>query len=153
MSKKWYGSLTNRLNENCYFNGTFNNLKIGTPCTEYLYSDRIPYEVVKVDNQKHIWIRELDAERIDDNGMSDCQSYGYKSNINNPIKELELTKFGWKEVIRYNKELYEKLIKKQGYVLWGDEIVNKVLNNKEVKRSSKINISFGIAQYYYDYSI
>lgn len=152
MSKKWYGSLTNRLNENCYFNETLNNLKIGTPCTQYLYSDRIPYEVVKVESQKHIFIRELKAIRIDDGGMSDYQSYQYESNINNPIKELQLTKYGWKEIKIYNKDIYEKLIKKQGYVLWGDEIINKVLNGKEVKRSSKINISFGIAQYYYDYS-
>lgn len=152
MSKKWYGSLNNRLEENNYFNGTKDNIQVGTLCTVYHWSDREAYEVVKVIDQKHIFIRELDAKRIDKNGMSDSQNYEYKSNEKNPVVELELTKYGWKKIIRYNKELYEKIINNIGYVLWEKSIVDRVNQGKEVKRSFKINISFGKAEKYYDYS-
>ena len=84
--------------------------------------------------------------------MSDSQTYEYKSNEKNPITELELTKYGWKEVIRYNKEKYDKVINNIGYVLWEKSIVDRVMEGKEVKRSFKINISFGKAEKYYDYS-
>ena len=149
MSKKWYGSIDNRLEENSYFNGTKDNIKVGTLCTVYHWSDREAYEVVKVIDQKHIFIRELDAKRIDKNGMSDSQSYEYERNEGNPIKELELTKWGWKEVIRFNKELYDE---KRSYILWEKSIVDRIMQGKEVKRSKKINISFGKAEKYYDYS-
>ena len=152
MSKTWYGSINNRLEENSYFNGTKDNIQVGTPCTVYHWSDREAYEVVKVIDQRHVFIRELDVKRIDDNGMSDAQTYEYKSNEKNSIIELELTKYGWKEVIRYTKELYDKIINKIGYVLWEKSIVDRVMEGKEVKRSFKINISFGKAEKYYDYS-
>lgn len=49
MSRKWYGSLNNRLEENKMF---CEEIKVGTGLTEYFYSDRHPYEVVKVIDQK-----------------------------------------------------------------------------------------------------
>ena len=115
-------------------------------------NDREAYEVVKVIDQKHIFIRKLDAKRIDNNGMSDSQSYEYKSSEKYSPEEIELTKWGWKEVIRYNKEKYDKIISKIGYVLWEKSIVDRVNQGKEVKRSFKINISFGKAEEYYDFS-
>lgn len=150
--KKIYGSLDSRLEENCYFNGTKDNIHVGTLCTVYYWSDREAYEVVKVIDQKHIFIRQLDAKRIDGGGMSEFQDYEYKRNEQNQIKELELTKWGWKEVIRYNQDLYDKFMRIQGFVLWDDSIVDKVKQGKEVKRTQKINISFGKAEKYHDYS-
>lgn len=147
--KKWYGSLQNRLEENQMY---VDEIKVGTYATMYEYSDRHAYEVVEVKDQKHIKIRKLDAKRIDDNGMSDSQHYEYLSNENNPIEELELTKYGWKKVIRYNIDLYNKVKNRIGYVLWDIDIINKVLSGKEVKRSYKVNISFGIADEHFDYS-
>lgn len=152
MSKKWYGSINNRLEENSYFNGTKDNIQVGTHCTVYHWSDREAYEVVKVIDQKHIFIRKLDAKRIDNNGMSDSQSYEYKSSEKYSPEEIELTKWGWKEVIRYNKEKYDKFISKIGYVLWDKSIIDRIMQGKEVKRSFKINISFGKAEEYYDFS-
>lgn len=147
-----YGSLNNRFDENKYYNGTYNNLKVGDYATVYHYSDRDAYEIIEVKDQKHVTIRELDAKRNDGGGMSDCQSYDYYSNENNRTIELELTKFGWKEVTRYNLDLYNKVKDRNGYVMWGDDIVEKVMKGKEVKRGRKICISFGIADKYYDYS-
>lgn len=149
---KLYGCLDNRFEENRYFNGTKGNLKVGTPCTVYLWSDCNPYEIVKVENQEHIFIREMKATRIDNYGMSDYQSYKYESDESKPIEELQLTKYGWKKVQRYTKELYDKIMKKVGYCIWGQSILEKVREGKEVKRYKKINISFGKAEKYFDYS-
>ena len=149
---KLYGSLSNRFDENKYFNGTYGNLQVGTLATVYYYSDSHAYEVVEVQDQNHIKIRRLRAIRTDRNGMSDAQGYRYEQDENNSILELENTKYGWKEVIRYNLDLYNKIINRDGYVLWDSEIVNKVKAGKQVKRSYKINISFGVAEKYYDYS-
>lgn len=146
---KLYGSLQNRLEENEMY---VDEIKVGTYATMYYYSDRHAYEVVEVKDQKHVKIRKLDAKRIDNNGMSDSQHYQYTSNENNPIEELELTKYGWKKVFRYNIDLYNEVKNKIGYVLWDIDIVNKVLSGKEVKRSYKVDISFGIADEHFDYS-
>ena len=59
---KLYGSLNNRFDENKYYNGTYNNIKVGDYATEYLWSDRHAYEVVEVKDQKHVKIRRLDAK-------------------------------------------------------------------------------------------
>lgn len=147
--KKWYGSLQNRLEENQMY---VDEIKVGTYATMYEYSDRHAYEVVEVKDQKHIKIRQLYAKIIDDNGMSDSQHYEYLSNENNPIEELELTKYGWKKVFRYNIDLYNEVKNRIGYVLWDIDIINKVLSGKEVKRSYKVSISFGIADEHFDYS-
>lgn len=147
--KKYYGSLTNRLEEN---QNLVKELKVGTLATEYLYSDRHAYEVTKVVSQENVFIRQLDTNRIDNNGMSDSQIYEFKSNPNNVEKELKLTKYGWKEVIHYNLERYKKVLAACGYCLWDNAIVEKVKNGKEVKRYRKINITFGIADEHYDYS-
>lgn len=149
---KLYGSLSNRFDENKYFNGTYGNLQIGTLATVYYYSDSHAYEVVEVQDQNHIKIRRLRVIRTDKNGMSDAQGYRYEQDENNSVLELENTKYGWKEVIRYNLDLYNKIINRDGYALWDNEIVNKVKAGKQVKRSHKINISFGVADEYFDYS-
>ena len=164
---KYYGSLNNRIDENCYFNGTKGNLKVGTHCTMYMYSDRHPYEIVKVDTQEHIFIREMDAKRVDKNGMSDCQSYEYTSNKNNREMELVLRNGRWFELNRYSKDSFKKAAERIKEDFKNAEIaynycvamsglsqkqIERIKSGKEVKKYMKINISFGIAEKYYDYS-
>ena len=146
---KWYGSLDNRLGEN---NMYVSVLKVGTLATVYYYSDRDVYEIIEVKNQKNVKIRKMDAIRTDNNGASDMQSYTYKSNENNEILELRRTKYGWYRIHRYTLDLYNKVKDRMGFVLWDDEILDKVMQGREVTRKYKINISFGLADYYYDYS-
>ena len=81
MSRVWYGSLNNRLEENKQFCET---IEVGTGMTEYSYSDRHAYEVIEVTDQKHVKVREYDHKAageccesyenitIDENG---CQNY------------------------------------------------------------------------------
>lgn len=55
MSKVWYGSLQNRLEEGRNFTGR--EIKAGDDITMYLYSDRACYYVDFVEDQKHIKVR------------------------------------------------------------------------------------------------
>lgn len=91
---RWYGSIDNRLMEN----SKMPMPQVGMGATECFYTDRHPYEIIAVKDERHIVVRALDHKRIDTNGMSECQEYEYTSNPNNPTKNLFLTKKGiWRE--------------------------------------------------------
>ena len=66
MSKVWYGSLNNRLEENRMF---CEQIEVGTGMTEYHYSDRDAYEVVAVKDQKHVTVRKYDHRHVGDCAM------------------------------------------------------------------------------------
>ena len=90
MSKVWYGSINNRIDERV----KSEEPKVGMGVTHYGWSDRYPYEITKVIDDRHLEIRRLDYKRIDNNGMSECQEYEYFSNENNPIERLYKNKNG-----------------------------------------------------------
>ena len=95
MSTRWYGSLQNRLQE-----GAGVKPEVGMGVTEMQWSDRTPWEVVEVIDDRHIKVRRLDWKRIDNNGMSECQDYEYTSNEENYVATLFLTKQNqWRERI------------------------------------------------------
>lgn len=145
---RFYGSLINRFEEN----KIYKKIKVGEYATEYLYSDRHAYEITKVVDDKHFFIRRLIAERIDNNGFSETQDYEYKHDPNAVDEEIEITKYGFKRVYRYDLDLYNAILKRDKYVLWASDIVEAVKQGKKVKRSSKINLSIGVADEYYDFS-
>ena len=158
-----YGSVNNRFEENRQYCDT---IKVGTGVTEYMYSDRHPYEVTKVITQEHVFIRAMDHERIDNNGMSDVQEYKYISNKNN--KELEVVKRNnrWYTVSTWDKAtMMEKAAKDTSwktpesaykYYLYmsglSDKQIARLNEGKTVKKYNKINISFGVMEEYYDFS-
>lgn len=167
---KLYGSLNNRFDENHYFDNTYNNLKVGTPCTIYHWSDRHAYEVIDVQDQEHITIRRLKSTRTDNYGMSDSQNYKYESNPKGETMELVLKNGNWRKVERYNNEKLEKAknvaigdlkmpeaATRIAIARFRQELtekqLEKVLAGKEVtKLGEKVNISFGVADEYHDYS-
>lgn len=55
MSKVWYGNLTNRLEEGKNYTGR--EIRVGDDITEYLWSDRNCYYVTDVIDQKRIKVR------------------------------------------------------------------------------------------------
>lgn len=163
---KFYGSLQNRLEEGKQF---VEEIKVGTGVTEYSWSDRHPYEVIEVIDQKHIIIRALNYRRIDDNGMSDAQSYEYISNENNIKYELVLRNNVWYKVIEYTKDRWLERAKEdfeKGYfksiegayryfrAMAGltDKQYEKIEQGKIVKKYVKMNISIGVIDAYYDYT-
>ena len=86
MSRKWYGSLNNRVEENKQF---CDKIEVGTGMTEYSWSDRHAYEVTAVKDQKHVTVREYDAKHV---GEAYTNKWELVSNPENP--ELNLTKRG-----------------------------------------------------------
>lgn len=143
-----YGSLSNRFEEN----KIYKEIKVGEYATEYFWSDRHAYEITKVVDKKHFFIRRLKAIRIDHNGMSECQEYRYEHDPKASDQEIEITKKGFKRVYRYDLDLYNAIMKRDNFVLWSQDIVEAVKQGKKVKRSSKINLSIGVADEYYDFS-
>lgn len=145
---KLYGSISNRFDEN----KLYKPIKVGEFATEYFWSDSHAYEITKVVDDKHFFIRRLKAIRTDDYGMSDVQNYRYEHDYDANEREIEITKFGFREVYRYDLELYNKVLARDKFCLWDNDIVEKVKQGKKVKRSHKINLSIGVADEYYDYS-
>lgn len=160
MKRVWYGSLQNRLEEGKQF---VDEIKVGTGVTEYYYSDREPYEVIAVEDQKHITIRRLDAKRVDNNGMSDCQDYEFYSN--DEYYGIDLVKRGdyWYSTTEMTGEDLAKLdtlrIKDKleaedvNFMMWASQFDHdKVRAKGKQTKFHRMNISIGRASKHYDYS-
>lgn len=149
---KWYGSINNRLEENRQF---CKEIAVGTGCTEYLWSDREAYEVIAVRDQKHVTIRRYDHKHIGEAGFDN--NWELISNENNPTYDLvKRGKYWYSEIVATAdmldcKDDEEKL--RVGLFLAYNNIDAEELKQRgKVKRYNKMNISFGVADYYYDYS-
>ena len=147
MARRWYGSLDNRLEENRQFCEV---IEVGTGATEYFYSDRRAYEVVEVRDQKHVSIREYDHKAI---GEGFTNKWELISNENNPV--IDLVKRGdrwYREVTATVEDVNSEDINVRLWVYHNGFDVEKIRKNGKQTKYHKIDISFGIADYYYDYS-
>lgn len=150
MKTKLYGNLMNRLEEGRQF---VDEIKVGDGVTEYSYSDRHPYEVVEVTDQKHIKIRRLDHKHVGDGCMDN--NWELISNENNPVYRLEKRGDTWYFACTWTWDEIKDRIDtdfefRLRIVLGGfDPDVIKT-KGKQTKRT-KANISIGKASYYYDY--
>lgn len=131
MSKKWYGSIGNRIAEN----STMPKPEIGMGVTELCYTDREPYEVIEIINDKKIKIREMIAKRVDTNGMSECQDYKYFKKLDGEVKTLVFRNGKWRDL----RKEYEN-----------DE--NGKLVTVETKKLGCNGWLIGNAEKYFDYS-
>lgn len=152
---KWYGSLNNRVDENRQF---CDEIKVGTGMTEYFWSDRHAYEVVAVKDQKHVSVREYDHER-----PKDKKDYSYSnewvlvSNEKNPV--IDLVKRGkyWYTVTSITPEEAKKIFEGNDLdkKLWashcGFDLQEIIKSGKNKTTYHRKNVSFGVADYYYDY--
>lgn len=166
MSKKWYGSIDNRIEEGHQF---VKEIKVGDGMTEYLWSDRHAYEVTQVINQEHVFVRRMKATIKTGKTYYD-QDYDYASNPN--AREIELKKYrgNWCEVYEFNKEAILKQIdeffesgknccrtkeKEFAYRISGSNFTDKQKedfeNGKTIyKYKPWKNISFGVMDEYED---
>lgn len=159
---KLYGSLNNRMEENKMY---CKEIKVGTGMTRYDWSDRHAYEVVKVIDQTNVFVREYDHVK---NGEAYSNNWKLVSNENNPVIELKLRNGVWYRVCYYSKEAWlnnakdmakENTEKVEIYYNYckamsglTDKEKEKIENGKTVKKLRKFgNVSFGVAEYYYDY--
>ena len=155
MSRKWYGSLDNRIEENRQF---CDEIVVGTGMTEYSWSDRHAYEVVEVTDQKHVKVREYDHKRPDDDkDYSYTNKWVLISNENNPIMELVKRGKYWYSVVKCTVEEAKEILE-HGDIddrLWAchnDFNLEEIISSGKTKtRYHKRNVSFGKAEYYFDY--
>jgi hypothetical protein len=92
---KWYGSLTNRLEENA----KPKNPVVGDGVTEYCYSDRHAYTVVVILSPTKIAITRDNAIRLDSNGQSESQNYKFETCWKDMPIILRKNKYGkWKMI-------------------------------------------------------
>jgi len=153
MSKVWYGSINNRLEENKMF---CKEIEVGTGMTEYDWSDRHAYEVVEVKDQKHVYVREYDHKL---RGEAYSNDWELIPNEKKPIKYLTKRGNYWYWTTVVDKSILEGI--EEGTDKWLNTVLwlaqhniskDELMNKKQVTRYNKANVSFGVAEYYYDYS-
>lgn len=154
MSRVWYGSLQNRLEENKQF---CDEIKVGTGMTEYSYSDRHAYEVIAVENQKHVTVRLLDHKL---KGEPMTNNWELISNKDNPTYELVKRGKYWYSKVVVTSDILDEIDSTDDVnerirlmlFLGHNDIDRDVLRDKgKVTRYHRWNVSFGVADYYYDY--
>ena len=156
MTRRWYGSLDNRLEENRMFT---DEIKVGTGMTEYLYSDRKAYEVIEVKDQKHVTVRLMDHKHIGEPCMDN--NWELISNEQNPV--YKMTKRGnyWYWTVTITADILDEIdrcedVHEQFRLRLF--LVHNNVNPEDLHRRGKItkyrraNVSFGKADYYYDYT-
>lgn len=161
---KLYGSLQNRLMEGRDF--TNGDIKVGTGVTEVLYSDRHAYEVIAVKDQNHFTIRRMKATPT---GEYMSNTWKLESDETQPSYDIERINGVFYDVNYLTKEKVMKRAEKAlkevfvpgtpiekaiDYVTMylTEKQKERVLSGKQVKLKSKMNITIGIQQEYYDYS-
>lgn len=150
MSRQWYGSIGNRIEENRQF---CDEIKVGTGVTEYHWSDRTPYEVIAVKDQKHITIRPYDVKASGKETGMGHQEWTLISNEDNYT--IDLVKRGkyWYTVSTITEEDLNNASDERKLVIAVNGFDANVIREKgKQTKYSRMNISFGKAEYYYDWS-
>ena len=144
---RWYGNIMNRLEEGRQF---VEEIKVGTGVTEYHYSDRTPWEVVEVKDQKHFTIRMMDHKHIGDGVMDN--RWELISNPENACRSVERRGDVWYFVNTVTAEEIKDMDMETNLrlVLAGFD-PEKIREKGKQTRRYKANISVGHADYYYDY--
>lgn len=153
---KWFGSVNNRIEENHIYG---KELYVGMGATQYYWSDRHPWEVIKVINgqrgQEEVIVRELEWKVVKGSCQDGSAEFEYYSKENNPTRHLRNKKGKWYEVDFISLEGLK------GQDEWRKQCVlanltetrrKKVLAGGEVRVERKCSEgwSFGHAEYYYD---
>lgn len=149
---KWYGNVANRIEENRGFN---QEIKVGMDVTRYDWSDRHAYYITRVESQKRFFMKEYEviADREKANGMGhqnwlyfktrkECHEY-----LNKHLKPCPKFNFETEpyptEGLQENPE--EEIVFRYGH--W----YKKYTDYFGQVKYSKINISLGVRDYYYDW--
>ena len=154
---KWYGSLDNRLEENKNFLGRA-EIKEGDDLTEYLWSDRRAYFVTRVESQKHIFVKRYEtcADHEKKGGMGHQDWLYFKTAkekqeyINKCVDKGLLPEFCKHPIEEIKENGESELVFRYGHWYW----VQTYWYDKKLEKPKyhKANISFGVRDYYYDWS-
>lgn len=147
MSRELYGSFQNRMMENNQF---CPEITVGTGVTEFHYTDRDAYEVIAVKDQKHVTIRKYDHKLAGEPMSNDWKLI---SNENNPSIELvKRGKYWYSKVTATIEDVESEDEHRRFWVALVGFDVDKIKEKGKQTKYFKKNVSFGIADYYYDYS-
>ena len=174
MAKRWYGNVTNRIEEGHNYNED-KQIHVGDDITMYHWSDRTCYYVTDVVDQKHIKVKRyhICADRSKEGGMGH-QNWMYfktKKEENDYLKqfftdrdypedpqedpEIELAyKYGkWKRVSTYDdlNETNDFGVPFKDFLFTKNDIKRLEEGKPVYKYSDFGNISFGVRDYYYDW--
>lgn len=127
-NRKWYGSISNRIDEGKNYNED-KLIHEGDDITMYYWSDRRCYYVTKVVNQKRIFVKkyEVVADREKEGGMGhqnwlyfrtvkECNDYlkkyglGYDEVYENSEEEWVYRYNNWYQAFRYNLNTWNKCL-------------------------------------------
>ena len=146
---KWYGSVQNRLEEDRQF---CDEITVGTGVTEYHWSDRTPWEVIEVRDQKHVTVRAMDHVHVGDGQMDN--NWELVSNPDNVTRQLEKRGKYWYWTTTITADdiagIEEDTDARLRLCLAGYDVETIRAKGKQTKRR-RVKVSFGTAQYYYDY--
>ena len=157
---KWYGNVINRIEEG----RTVPEIKEGTDITMYYWSDRTCYWVEKVDNQKRIHVKRyyVCADHDKEGGMGHQDWMYFKTKR----EESEYLKKYFPDTVIYDDEEPEAEVWVYRYNKWKREVTfteDNYCTEKELKSLKEKGyykryydlsgrISFGVRNYFYDWS-
>ena len=147
---KLYGNLQNRLME---AGREPEKIEVGMGATEFFWSDRHPYEVTKVIDNKHIYIREM-KHIHEGNGVMD-NNWRLEPDETRP--EIYLVKRGkhWYTTATLTREDvadYENWeVERKLWLCHWEFDINVIREKGKQTRYNRKNIRIGYADYYYDY--
>lgn len=146
MSRQWYGDIFNRLEEDRMFTKT---IEVGTGVTEYLWSDRRPYEVIAVKDQKHVTVRALDHKHIGTEWYDN--EWELISNPDNCARDLTKRGDYWYWTATCTKEELDSADAegRLRIALAGFD-ADKIAKTGKQTKYHRAHVSFGVAEYYYD---
>lgn len=125
-------------------------ITVGTGMTEYHWSDRTPYEVVEVKDQKHVKVRKMDHRHVG-NGCMD-NNWELIRNEKNPVRELANRGGNWYWVTTVTSDaLNDESFERQLWFAMNNIDVEKLKKRGKVSKFHRANVSFGTCEYYYDY--
>ena len=151
---KWYGSLNNRIEENHQY---CEEIKVGTGMTEYFWSDRHAYEVVEVIDQKHVNVREYEAKNV---GGSYSNKWELISDESKPIRYITKRGKYWYWTVKVTADILDEMenttdaeekFRIQLFLCHNGINENDLRAKGKITRYHRANVSFGVADYYYDW--
>ena len=137
-------------------------IKVGDRLTKLSWTDRTPYEVVAVKDQKHITIRELGHRTPEgrNNAFTDSQYYEYYSDRSNPCRDICRRGNYWYWETTITSDILDKMeeldeadqVEIQIFLGHHNVSVDDLKAKGKITRYSRENFVFGYAEYYYDWS-
>ena len=152
--KQLYGSYQNRILEDKQY---CDEIKVGTGMTEYMYTDRIAYEVIEVRDQKHVTVRKYDVKKLSEGMTNDWELI---SNENNARYHMAKRGQFWYWEVTCTADILDEIEKctdqfrkfrMMQFLVHNNIDEDKLRQKGKITKYHRAHVSFGTADYHYDY--